>query len=411
MTGIERLRELVDGISPIIALCGVTKSSYDRSHIETVGARLRDFLADIADQIEREQRERVSRVRILAVVTKMERHCLGHEGMEDSPVARWARELREALGATMSRHESDGVADTPYDALRPDDREAIAWVRDHGGIEVLRRMFQDADNRRVELCGALGIDLDKGWSEAMAAMRLRLMPEGMEWLVEAWPRFEDGEPVRLLDDFERYGEENVVSTVTMYQDDNFALNFRAYSKGERVKRPAPKVLDADGAEIREKCDVWWICEGDERGVHAERLRVETICPSGLIECSPYNGGTWVYLEPSELYVNKPVPASDGRPLREGETVWHVKTGREYVVVEPSYGKTVVVRLAKYDDAEGEQHAPDQLTHERPDSWERLKSDIYKEIEMQPTLRTTKCGIESFVSDVVRRCKALAERDA
>lgn len=98
MTGIERLREFVAGISPITVVCGVTRTSYDREHMEVAGKRLRDFLADIADQIDREQGERVSRVRILAVVTKMERHVLGHEGMEDSPVARWARELRAALG-------------------------------------------------------------------------------------------------------------------------------------------------------------------------------------------------------------------------------------------------------------------------------------------------------------------------
>ena len=82
---------------------------------------------------------------------------------------------------------------------------------------------------------------------------------------------------------------------------------------DKSEPPAPNVLDADGAEIRERRDVWRICEGDERGVHAERLRVETILPDGLVECSPHNGGTWVHLEPSELYVNEPVPAADRRP--------------------------------------------------------------------------------------------------
>ena len=209
-----------------------------------------------------------------------------------------------------------------------EDAEAIAWVREHGGLEALRRMFQDADSRRVELCGALGIDLDKGWSEAMAAMCLRLMPEGMEW-----PRFEGGEPVRpgdrLLDeDGDWFESVSLVFTcdwwsIRGYQTEGFgdlnddtrrSLEGMAY--GTRVKRPAPKVLDADGAEIREKRDVWWICWGDERGIHAERLRVEAICPSGLVGCSLHNGGTWVCLEPSELHVNKPILAAGGRPLSE-----------------------------------------------------------------------------------------------
>ena len=75
----------------------------------------------------------------------------------------------------------------------------------------------------------------------------------------------------------------------------------------------------------------------------------------------------------------PVLAADGKPLREGETVWHVKTGREYVVVEPSYGKTVVVRLAKYDDAEGEQYMPDQLTHQRPETRQSIVDEIGEEM--------------------------------
>lgn len=85
------------------------------------------------------------------------------------------------LGGTLAEiadeieRECSKVADSPYDAILPEDREAIAWVRDHGGIEGLSRLFQDADSRRVELCAALGIDLDNGWSEAMAVMCLRLM--------------------------------------------------------------------------------------------------------------------------------------------------------------------------------------------------------------------------------------------
>ena len=58
----------------------------------------------------------------------------------------------------------------------------------------LYRARRDAENMRVELCSALVIDVDTGWSDAMAELDRRLMPEGMEW-----PRFEDGEPVRIGD--------------------------------------------------------------------------------------------------------------------------------------------------------------------------------------------------------------------
>ena len=135
MTGIERLREFVAGISPITVVCGVTRTSYDREHMEVAGKRLRDFLADIANQIEREQGERVSRVRILAVVTKMERHVLGHEGMEDSPVARWARELRAALGG-----RDEEVTDVA--TVRKDAYDAYEWVCEHGGLDAVKRRWE-----------------------------------------------------------------------------------------------------------------------------------------------------------------------------------------------------------------------------------------------------------------------------
>ena len=394
MTGIERLREL-----------GSNYASNGDPVVRMVGHEL----CDIADQIEREH---VSRMRVLSVVTEMERHVSGVEGAEDSPVARWASELREALDG----EEHD---------LTDEDREAIAWVRDHGGLERVKGLLEwvvghCSTRQQLDfdfwLSGRVMHEL--GFEEDMAdrdeverRLLARLMPEGMEW-----PRFEDGEPVRFGDEWGLgTGGTAIVGSVTL-RDDSFALNASWYDMGERVKRPAPKVLDADGVEIREKRDVWWICEGDERGFHAERLRVETILPDGLVECSPYNGGTWVSLDPSELYVNKPVPASDGRPLREGEHVWHIETGAELVVKElpkPGEYQAVVVfappasHLTSFD--------PDRLTHERPapkDTWERLEEDA-RNIRTA-ILDSDKLPFEVIderALDLVRRAKALAERDA
>ena len=140
MTGIERLREFVAGISPDIAVCGVTTTSYDSEHMEEVRARLRDYLADIAGQIEREQGGRVSRMRVLSVVSDMEHHILGHEGMEDSPVVRWARELRRALGGDGHDPAKD-VSVSAYDLLPEEEREAIACVRDHGGLDSVKKLL------------------------------------------------------------------------------------------------------------------------------------------------------------------------------------------------------------------------------------------------------------------------------
>lgn len=61
----------------------------------------------------------------------------------------------------------------------------------------------------------------------------------------------------------------------------------------------------------------------------------------------------------------PTLAADGEPLKVGQTVWHSKTGREYVVVDPLYCNTAVVRLVADDDVDCEQYSPNELTHQRP----------------------------------------------
>ena len=660
MTGIERLREWADGYAEL---------GKDHTTVDVVPSGMAMLLSSIADQIELERDEERSRwddelcdaqmdkTCVMAVYLEMNRHVSGVEGMEDSPVARWARELREALGGDVRDPAAD-VSVSAYDLLPQEDRDAIAWVRKHGGLDAVKRRWEclsyyadpvprscmekrlarlqrqideshaalrrrretiselnhracdltrenakrgetirklsdraakQSDEIRVmrdviaETCARLGVegtgstvdDAQVIWRE----ISRRLMPEGMEW-----PRFEDGEPVRIGDEF--MGNDG--KTYTVKQVQLMGCYFSLYDfcdqkpqlnadYGERVERPAPKVLDADGVEIRVgdtvydvedgceivvtkvtsdavfvafedveadkydasqlthrapvlaadgrplevgqtvyaknydyvKCtvlaiewvvdgylvevenegghkfrqtpdefthqrpaldadgnriepamDVWWICEGDERGVHAERLRVETIGLDGLVECSPYNGGTWVSLEPSELYVNKPVPASDGRPLREGETVYHIADGKEYTVeklfedgamvthdgitggrcraeylthqrpvldadgVPIHEGETVwdtkgngpyIIKKIENDrfiriEGSDLNYFGYEFTHERPDSWERLEEDAgctaTKYNERRGTIFTTK---QQVARDLVRRCRALAER--
>ena len=362
----------------------------------------------------------------------------------------WRRHIRECEEALRKRNarirELENAA-CERRTVRAEDREAAEWVREHGGLDVIEAIWDNDVPLANGVIDALwpGVRPDDCSNEhVMDELRERLMPEGMEW-----PRFEDGEFVRsgdrLIDDNgDWFSAVSFIFTcdwwcIEGYQQIGFGTLSRETKRklsgmppGDRVKRPAPKVLDADGAEIREKRDVWWICEGDERGVHAERLHVETICPNGLIECSPYNGGTWVNLEPSELYVNKPVPSSDGKPLREGERAYvatdgpsgsSLSTGDEVAVVIVGEDVTIV-------DDEGYEYifTPDELTHERPDSWDRLEEDADKyPCEYFRIDNDTSCGqCPAYLKkspnrdgavgcrfeqkrDIVRRAKALAER--
>ena len=212
-------------------------------------------LEDVADQIERERAcdsDTAENIRLIVgrVIDDMERHVSGVEGADDSPVARWARELRRALksdtsdeldaqnpscadaaetadvsseAAKVTRDPADDVSMSAYDLLPADERDAIAWVRDHGGLDYVKSEWRSRvphdryERRRQRLLGhiaecerALGrrneriSELEERvrvrerandeLNEELNAMRPRLMPDGM-----CWPVFEDGEPVRIGD--------------------------------------------------------------------------------------------------------------------------------------------------------------------------------------------------------------------
>ena len=327
------------------------------------------------------------------VADDIERTFLGFEGAEDAPAMRWAREFRAALGSLHAP-----VRDTTmsaYDLLPEAERDAIAWVREHGGLDAVKKLLDwvvghCSTRQQLDfdfwLSGRVMHEL--GFEEDMAdrdeverRLLARLMPDGYEW-----PKV-DGKPVVIGERLVGYGSNDdgyevvgvrptcgwvlVKSRGHIHRDGGPVILEWDASKCHRL---APKVLDADGAEIREG-DTVCLLPGDWcdkfpllRCHEWDAMKVLNLRPNhatSRIECVTSPSSVVCYPYPSQLTHRAPVLAADGRPLRVGETVWHIKTGREYVVVEPSYGDTVVVRLAKYDDAEGEQYAPDHLTHEHP----------------------------------------------
>lgn len=83
-------------------------------------------------------------------------------------------------------------------------------------------------------------------------------------ILDMWPRFEDGEPVMAGD--EATINENRRFTVKriefrngkwMLNDSRTEGHYLHGKSCERVERPAPKVLDADGVEIRVGDTVWF----------------------------------------------------------------------------------------------------------------------------------------------------------
>ena len=240
----------------------------------------------------------------------------------------------------------------------------------------------------------------------------RLMPEGM-----GWPRYEDGEPVRTGDRFAEHGGcENVADSIEIgdcwFKIHGFDGAAPRYSKGAFVKRPAPKVLDADGVEIRVGDEVFVIATGKTHHVtvidHIGK-RFKSMEQMG-------DDATW--LDPVCFTHRAPVLAADGRPLREGETVLGVDSGTRYTVEKVTDGFIPIKCRSEMGTTVS--LFPLQLTHERPvaDTWERLEKDANKAVCLYFGVNTKACSECAHNSwecsfdkdcDLVRRAKALAER--
>lgn len=287
MTGIERLRELSKGMhNHRITVWQLTDDAYEeRFGVTKHGPTIKNFLSDIADQIER---------------------------------------------------ESD------VETVRSDAMEAWRWVCDHGGLSHVKDIYHDL-RAVVE---RLGIE----WSESelhvlMDTLDRRLMPEGVEW-----PRYEDGEPVRIDGTIaDELGHAHEVTSVEVFDN---------------------------GSDLR------WNPDEPEECVwvgHGERVR------------------------------RPAVPAGDGEPLEAGQTVWH-EDGTELRVLgfgDEEDGETIV----RVDYVDGPTDWSEvrslSLTHakpEPPDSYCRLYADMAG--------RNGNARIPNGLSfgDFVRRCRALAERE-
>lgn len=220
--------------------------------------------------------------------------------------------------------------------------QSVRRAKGFGCKELMASEFgESCDGRRCADCYADLFERIAGRIDAE-----RALPEGVEW-----PRFEDGELVKIGDDVEYKGETMRVYLATL-DADGWALwcsregidGRLSGSYGERVKRPAPEVLGADGAPIEVGDTVY--CGGED-----EPLRVSHIIDSIKVTL--------------------------------------INSHASYYTVNPSC-----------------------LSHERPDSWERIEEDAklaprdYLEKRGMNQEKTER--IASMMADLVRRAKALAK---
>lgn len=198
----------------------------------------------------------------------------------------------------------------------------------------------------------------------------RILTDRERRILEMWPRFEDGEYVMPGDKVHyssAYNDETeieVESITAMYGyfvlcDDECRSN--QYEQWQRVKRPAPKVRDADGVEIKVGDSMYVANNGD---------------------------GPYIVCDIEES-------------IDMIELFWH--RNRNEVLFIPA----------------------NRLTHTPPDSWERLEEDAVKEpcdyfgVECDedkgcsgcPHLHEGRDCAIALQADLIRRAKALAGVEA
>lgn len=280
----------------------------------------------------------------------------------------------------------------------------------------------------------LGIDPEgMEWLDILAAIRglaPRLMPEGMEW-----PRWDSGEPVFVgergadgeVTCIKFIGEAGAHVTCCAYGE--HGTESTVYGPGERVKRPAPKVLDADGVEIRAG-DTLYTRDGTKVMAYA----VCAWLPRPL-SIKYEDGSTMAVEDPSELTHTPP----EEPEFDEGETVYYTVGGklfrgsygqkesdaqsivwhdcRRCLVDTASLSRTPPERPEPVDvgmDADGTCPNGDG-TCPNGDSWERLEEAAH----VSPhnycerhglTLSDGESSERAMAKDLVRRAKALAGAD-
>lgn len=325
--------------------------------------------------------------------------CRGDLSCEEAVARAVARRVREIV----EHDECEVTTVSAYDLLPEDEREAIAWVREQGGLETVKASVHQGAVEHgflLKIAEMLGTSIYDGSDNADALLEKlseRLMPEGMEW-----PRFEEGEMLQWNDEYANgNGNASPLRHVRFYADGSTILGKGrtkvVLAPGERVKRPAPKVVDADGAEIHAGDTVYSIETG-------ELVTVESI-ESG----NPWFATTTGTLQHCSKFTHRaPVLAADGKPLRIGERAWNVHGGGPYEITGINH-KTghVGVKCNAHDGELVWGFPASELRHEQPDTWERLKEDAENTAKLFDKFDS---DAANDIRDLVRRAKKLAEKE-
>ena len=119
------------------------------------------------------------------------------------------------------------------------------------------------------------------------------------------------------------------------------------------------------------------------------------------------------LDPDQLTHQRPVLDADGVLCREGDTVYKLEDSRPYTVKRIDGDHVYINAGGKAFDI---WTFPGKLTHEQPDTWERIEEDVTLSVEKYRErygIKKHDCMTwpQLVRDDLVRRARKLAERGA
>lgn len=283
-------------------------------------------------------------------------------GLEDDEEMCTVRHFLDRLAELIDPGEDVSVS--AYDMLPEEDREALRWVRGHGGLDEIRRQRRDSVPRVAYECNLAKRQRQVDESHAALMRRNR-------WIAEL---------------------------------EHLLCKEMSYSLRRDAGCLAPEALDADGVEIRVGDRLYDTETGCGRTVRA-------VNDNGTVEFDGHENRGWF----GKFFTHRaPVLAADGLPLREGEHVYHVETGAELVVKElPKSGAyQAVVVFAPPASHLMMSFDPDRLTHQHPvaDSWERMEEDAGKEACEYFAHMPCGCETSEMLDETMEKCNAAKARD-
>lgn len=265
------------------------------------------------------------------------------------------------------------------DRMRP----AYEWVQEHGGLEQARYDYLDGigfgklvDGIAERMCICTeGLDCQDAKQKINDELDKRLMPPGMEWLLEVWPKWSNG-------DYCKFGD---------------------WWKAEKYGEDEPQQFFKLSIYTPEQLKKWGQDEGDNYGYEWDFMR-----PSDT------------KYRPDKVECPEPIGA-DGLPIKKGDKIRILDQicTREYCTVQ-KFGMSGIDGSLLVFDEFGTGWKPLDLAHveeEPPDSWEHFEEDAenlrqtiafeFGDYEFDDSGNDS---VQTRLVDLVRRAKALAEKE-